>query len=274
MFNRHAHKWLAAALLAAGAITSGANAAAIDFSNPADGTLSGSATVNGSVLQLTTATTWQDGFYTVANPSAAPISSFSASFDLLIGGGTAADGFSFNLGANNFKTVDANPIGPDYTHAETGVQTGLAVSFDTYDNTAVGQGPDIPYQISVYYDGAVIASSGGRTLRTDSYVPVSITLDSSGDLTVTHDNGIDNTDVFTDLPIPGFTPQAGWQFILGARTGTYDDNQFVQDLDVTTNAPTVPLPRAASSGLAVLLGLAAVCVIRRHSARRAHGTPA
>src|SRR5947207_8057485 len=94
----------------------------------------------------------------------APITGFRASFRMLIGGGSGADGLSLNF---------AN----DYTWSEFGEEgdgTGLTISFDTYNNGG-GEAP----AIDVKKGGNIIFSRKGNLelFRTGDYVDVVVQVD-------------------------------------------------------------------------------------------------
>src|SRR5207245_4804318 len=76
----------------------------------------------------------------------APITGFRASFKMLIGGGTGADGLSFNF-ANDYR---------GWEFGEEGDGTGLTVSFDTYNNGG-GEAP----AIDIKKGGKIIFSQKG-----------------------------------------------------------------------------------------------------------------
>src|SRR5947207_8732863 len=99
----------------------------------------------------------------------APITGFRASFRMLIGGGSGADGLSLNF---------AN----DYTWSEFGEEgdgTGLTISFDTYNNGG-GEAP----AIDVKKGGNIIYSRKGNLalFRTGDYGDVVVQVDPEGTL--------------------------------------------------------------------------------------------
>jgi hypothetical protein len=183
----------------------------------------GSGGVNGSgVLKLTTTGNALQGSFIVQDiDGSAPVSAFTATFKMLIGGGNGADGLSFNF-ANYF---------PEPPFGEEGAGTGLTVSFDTFDNGG-GEAPAIDAKVG----GVVVASvPGSGVFRTGDFVDVRIHLDSAGlDVTV---NG---TAIFANLPVALDLSNAGL-FGFGARTGGLNDNHFIDDLTIVTGEPGHPV---------------------------------
>ena len=153
-----------------------------------------------------------------------PIGGFTARMKLLIGGGggTPADGFSFNFGDDI----------TDGAISEEGSGTGLIISLDTYDNGG-GEAP----ALDVKYGGVQIAHTkygGATTLQTGTnFVDLVIDLHPNGTLDVAYQGSV----VYSNLLITGYAPKAG-RFALGGRTGGAVENHWVDDLTITTVAPS------------------------------------
>ncbi|HEY5909910.1 MAG TPA: hypothetical protein VJA21_04830 [Verrucomicrobiae bacterium] len=210
-----------------------------DFNSgqPVGTTLYGSAfvdTVDGvggsGVLKLTTAVNSQEGSFIISDLDGGnPVTSFSASFKMLIGGGNVADGLSFNFAGDL----------PNAAFGEEGAGTGLTVEIDTYDNGG-GEAP----AIDVKAGGIEIATSTVNldVFRTGGFVDVSINWQPDGTLDVT----VNGTAVYSGLIVP-LLPFAG-RFGLGARTGGLNDNHWVDDLTITTGTqlPAHPVVRFVS----------------------------
>src|SRR6185503_32531 len=142
-------RWTVSLLLLA--LTSATLSAATYFSDfnsgpPAGTTLFGAATVSGGYLQLTPATAGQFGIAYIEDFGGSHlVQSFHATFKAALfgstccGGGTLpADGFSFNL----VPAATALPI-PGYGQpGEEGLNEGLAINLDTWDNGG-GEAPAI-----------------------------------------------------------------------------------------------------------------------------------
>lgn len=158
--------------------------------------------------------------------SGAEVNRFTARFKLYIGQGSGnpADGFSFNI---------ANDL-PQGSFGEEGAGSGLSIVFDTYDNG----GAEAP-AIDVKVAGAEVATTkvAKAILVNNRWVDVLIQVDATGKLTVFHDN----VKYYDALDI-GWTPIAGAQIGLGARTGGETAIHAVDDLSVLYNAD-VPLPQ-------------------------------
>ncbi|MDQ6630777.1 MAG: PA14 domain-containing protein [Verrucomicrobiota bacterium] len=208
-----------------------------DFNSglPVGATNYGNATVaatggftNSGVLKLTTAVGGQVGSFVINDLDAGqPIQSFVATFKVLIGGGSAADGFSFNF---------ANDL-PDAAFGETGAGTGLTVNFDTFANA----GENAP-ALRVSIGGSVVLPEQLFPLRTGSqFVDVMVKLDPDGTLDVAY-NGtvvISNLLASTLVNTPG-------RFGFGARTGGQFDNHFIDNLTIITKTSAGPFVESAA----------------------------
>ncbi|HVM49739.1 MAG TPA: hypothetical protein VMU04_17055 [Candidatus Acidoferrum sp.] len=187
----------------------------------------GSATVaatggytNSGCLKLTTAANGQNAGFVITNDldSGTAVVSFTARFQLLIGGGNGADGFSFNFA----------PDVPLWTISQEGAGTGLTVEFDTYNNGD----PDRAPAIDVKVGGSEVATSFYHGLRTGTFVDVLIQLNPDDTLSVAYDGNYIYSNL--DLSVFGYLPAAGGIFGFGAATGGVDDNHWVDDLSITT----------------------------------------
>ncbi len=176
-------------------------------------TLGGNATQIDGHIRLTEAANGQSGSLTLddLDPGQA-VTAFTASMKVFIGGGSGADGMSFNFGDSG--TLD--PI--------NGVSTGLAVRLDTYDNG----GGDVVNAIEIVYNGTSVATGAGTTLRTGSYVALDVRVYPDGFIHVQHDNNV------TEATIPGWSGVTGRQFVWGAGTGGINDEHSVEDVTIAT----------------------------------------
>lgn len=213
------------------------------YGRPPGMTLFGSAVANGGWLKLTTPATAFGIAYIDNFSGSAPVWGFEARFKTALFGSTCcgngalpADGFSFNL-------VPAASVlpNPDYGQpAEEGLDQGLAVNFDTWDNGG-GEGPAVevkwlgqvvarqPFQASQSPAGANSPQAASRDTR--------ITLDSDGRLSVDY-GGVQ---VLDRVPTP-YTPQVIGtpKWVIGARTGGANDNHWIRDLNIVVNRAKVP----------------------------------
>jgi hypothetical protein len=223
------------------AVTAGTFTNAFDSGQPSGTAVYGNAVVlptagvdsSGGLQMTTNAASQSAGFIINDLDAGAQIAGFTASFQLLLGGGTTtlpADGFSFNF-ANNL---------PNGTMSEDGGGTGLSVEFDTYSN---GASDDIG--IDIHWQGAIIATYP-MTDATLALWPQNTALDPSYWATVfiqLHPDGTldlvyNGNYIYFGQPT-GFIPTAG-RFGLGARTGGSYENCVVDNLGITTTPPSLP----------------------------------
>jgi hypothetical protein len=181
------------------------------------------------VLHLADAVNGAAGALVVNDPNAgAPVYGFTASFDVLVGGGTEppADGFSFNFASD----IPDDPTTGQPNGAEVGVGTGLSVGFDIYNN---GNEPTPSPSVTVRYNGQKVASAYTPRPQLEtgaSFVPVIIQLNNQGSISVSYNNAI----LIDNVPVPGFTSISGGRFAVVGRTGSLNDNMWVDNLDLTS----------------------------------------
>ena len=177
----------------------------------------------------------------------------------------SADGFSFALlptsafgttGVANFAALDEDP---DFAGT-------LAFGFDTWGNGGAFDGPfqngnNSDYtDISLFWNGGLVASHGGLGGLPDPRIGLGLTIDddvyhtASG--TFNFANGtvtlkVDNFSIFNAVPVPGL-PAAGyeWRLGIGARTGGQDENAWFDNIAVGVPEPTSA--SLAALGLCVL----------------------
>ncbi len=222
MFGLTLGTWIAIPLLGLGSLHAGSFSSDFTSGVPVGSTAYGSAAVAGGALKLTTNGNNQTGSLILGDLDAGEfVTAFTASFKLKIGGGTTGEGFSFIFG----------PLIPDAAFGHEGSSDrGLVVSFDTRDNGG-GEGP----AIDIFRGGFLLASYKTDVLtllRTNDFQAVSITVDAAGRLSLT----VGSTAVFTNLR-GAFVPTPG-RFALGAYCSGVNDNQWVDDLSITTTPAT------------------------------------
>jgi hypothetical protein len=211
----------------------------------------GSATVEGSAVELTPATNNQGGSLIIKSiPPRQRVSRMVVKFNVKTSGGTSppADGFSFNFG-------------PDITAATTigdnGVARGLAVTFDTFDGGGTDSGP----AVEVLYDSVVkdgISFGGPRQLDRAPAYPVAedaagklmslttgdtawvpVQVDISGDLE--NGGGIVNVTwngyrILTDVRVSYVPARAeGWVIAFAARTGGLNQAHRIRDISIAAD---------------------------------------
>ena len=175
---------------------------------------------------LTTAVNSLQGTLTINDfNSGAPVSSMYASFQLRIGGGTAtpADGVAF---------VWADDVTATTSFGEEGSGSGLTVSFDTYDNTALPNNIDF-IGLTLKWQGNALAEQPLPTsafLSDPDYYPVVVKVDADGTADVWYNNII----IFNNIALPGFAPVSGANFAWGGRTGGLNENNFIDDIKLFT----------------------------------------
>jgi hypothetical protein len=171
---------------------------------------------NSGCIKLTKAVGSTSGGFVINDLDAGtPVVGFTASFKALIGGGTGADGMSFNFAPDV-------PLG---TISEEGAGTGLTVEFDTFANAGDSIG------IDVKVGGTEIGTLGlpASTLRANTFVDVWIQLAPDGTLRVYYDG----TYAYTNLGT-GITSTTAGLFGFGSRTGGSTDNHFIDNLSIVT----------------------------------------
>lgn len=203
------------------------------------------------VLVLTLAQESQNGHFRI-DPleEGAEITSFTAAFDLRLGGGTAppADGCSFNF-------ADDLPAAT-FGDAENGAGTGLTVAFDVWDN-GEGEAP----AIDLKFGGTFFATHPVplAILETgDAFVQVLIRLNQDG----TVDVAFGDTVVYYLEPIPGYAPISAGRFGLAARTGGATANHWIDNLMIGAQKSTGPtrITRQPADALALVGQTAAFSV--------------
>ncbi len=191
---------------------------------------------NSGSLKLTINANNQSGAFIIADAdSGAPVYGFTARFKVLVGGGTTppADGFSFSFG----NDIPDNPTGAFEEGQGTG--TGLRVSFDIYNNAPIfGISPSAEVtpapSIDIRYGSQLLASAAlplSFLETVDTYQDVIIRLDTDGTVSVAYRGLL----IHDHVPVPGFASLAGGRFALGVRTGGLNENQWVDNLQITTD---------------------------------------
>lgn len=198
-----------------------------DFANaPASVILGGEAVVHGGVLKLTDASDvmhLRAGWVLTELPAPMPpLWDWRVSFELLIGGGSGGDGFSFLYGD----------------------MTQLAGLTDHSPITAFGEPTEAPFeglQVKLYTKGKYIHVMYNDTtlsvfevrdaLRPQSWVQVDLVYDSHGlSLYIDGWSGWSEGQSTEQLHISGWNPQRGWQFAFAASTSRWSDYHWMDNL--------------------------------------------
>ncbi|MCA9138826.1 MAG: proprotein convertase P-domain-containing protein, partial [Planctomycetales bacterium] len=164
-------------------------------------------------IQLTMNQQGQTGTAILKAPSLDAAAGFKASFDLKIGPSSTppADGFSFVYGNMSDDAVFGEVYGG----------TGFAFSVNTYGMPG----------FHLYYNGSVIASDTDFTVEeivTSAFEPVVVAVDASGLVDVQWNGHT----IFSGVSLPGWDPQPGWRFAMGARTGGLSEEHVVENLSI------------------------------------------
>ncbi len=230
----HKHSWLTLIVMALASAAAFGGTFSADFNDgavPAGSAVYGNTVIGSTggaggtgVLKITQAINAQNGSFVIddLDPGAPQgLNSFTAAFKLRVGGGTStpADGFSFAVG---------NDLPADGWGEEGPTTAGLTVAFDIYDN-AGGEAPAIDLKWNgIEFRHTVVPISFLRTGA--EFVDVLIKLDSDG----TFDLNYNGTLVYSNIFVPNFFPITAAKFGFGGRTGGLNENQWVDDLNITT----------------------------------------
>jgi hypothetical protein len=212
----------------------------------APGLLTGNAVAIGNAVRLTQNEQAQMGSLIIPDldPGLTALS-FTATFDMAMGPAFSqpADGLSFVFGS----------LADSSTFGEAGVSSGLTVSFDLWDNGG-GEGPGM----NVIVNDSIVAGghSAMNPYTNGAFVPVAISFFANGTLNLSF-NG---STIFSGLNT-GFTPQLGYRFGFGARTGALSAVHQVDNVNIQTQA--VPEPASLMA-----LGIGALGALWRR--RRKH----
>lgn len=204
--------------------------------------LFGDALLDDGWLKLTLANNAYGIAYVPNFSGARPVFGFEASFKAALfgstccgGGALPADGFSFNLVPA--ATVSQNP---GYGQpGEEGLDQGLAVNFDTWDN-GFGEAP----AIEIKWLGQVIARAPFQPSQSPLGISnpiaaareVLITMRSDGRLSLSY-GGVPIFDAVQTPYSPNVIGIPMW--VLGARNGQANDNHWIRDLRITVNPPNI-----------------------------------
>jgi hypothetical protein len=166
------------------------------------------------------------------------------------GGAFPADGFSFNLVPA--ATILSNP---GYGQpGEEGLDEGLAVNFDTWDN-GFGEAP----AIEIKWKGQIITNAPfqasqsvfGATDPDLAEQNVLIELKADGRVTVGYGGLFAPNIVLNNVPTPYDPAAIGTpKWVMGARVGGANDNHWFDELCITTvTAPARPIPGLYNTGV-------------------------
>ncbi|MHC1768469.1 MAG: hypothetical protein AB9869_30035 [Verrucomicrobiia bacterium] len=199
--------------------------------------------VGGSgVLKLTRAINSQSGSFVVSDlDGGAPVYGFDLTAKVRLGGGTStpADGFSIN-----FDPTAA----PETTTGEEGTSGGITFAFDIYDNGS--ENPPAP-SIDLKVGGALVATHKMSIADFDTgtgFADLHITVGADGLVSLAWKGGV----LFTNVSFPNYEPLSGASFVFGARTGGANENQWIDDLSITTfTQPKVGIAQQPASATVV-----------------------
>jgi hypothetical protein len=192
--------------------------------SPNDGT--GGGYTNSGCLQLSGGLGGQGGAFIITNDldGGAPVASFTAAFKVLMTGGDAAAGLSFNFAPD----LPLAPISMD------GAGSGLTVEFDTLIDGATEPAPAIDVKVA----GTVCASAFYEGLQAGGFVDALIQLNPSNTLDVVYDGFYVCSNL--DLHACGYSPAPGSLFGFGSVTGATNDDHFIDNLSIVTSITPAP----------------------------------
>lgn len=189
-------------------------------------TISGNATSINNYMRLTDNAGSQAGSLVVSNPNGFNASAVQAEFNLYMGDGTSADGFSFSYGG-----------GVAHGQGENGTGSGVSLRFDSYNNSGQSCAPTSAGQVSVgvYYDGTLVPTAcinavAMRGLWQNVFIYINV----SNQLTLR----VGNTTVISNLALPaGYASanKSAWQWGFSARTGGAYDYHIVDNINLYAN---------------------------------------
>lgn len=198
---------------------------------PAGTTLNGNSVIEATggvdssgVLKITKSLNSQSGSFVIDDLDAgAPVYGFDLSAKVRLGGGTStpADGFSINFDPTASQTT---------TTGEEGTAGGITFAFDLYVNDA--ENAPAP-SIDVKVNGATIATHQMTIPEFDTgagYVDLRIILGADGGVSLAWKGNV----LFTNLYYENYQAFTGASFVIGGRTGGANENQWIDNLGITT----------------------------------------
>lgn len=175
-----------------------------------------------------------------------PVFGFTARFKTFVGGGTIppADGFAFAFG-NDIPDLPSGNF-----EEGIGLGTGLIITFDIYPNDPFGYtnaDPQVAPSIDVRLGNQVLATKqlplsfmetgldpvdGVTPLYRDAIIQLNV----DGTLNVVYHGAL----VFDHVPVP-FGSITGGRFAIAARTGSLNDNIWVDNVELTSVTTSGPI---------------------------------
>ncbi|MEI6880619.1 MAG: hypothetical protein WCK82_04770, partial [Bacteroidota bacterium] len=189
-------------------------------------------------LVLTSNTNSIAGYIDFGNIIAQP-NAFSANFDMFIGGGSGADGMSFNYG-------NLNTAGTAGTQAEAGmVNSGLAIGFSEISNT-----------IKIYYNKSAVQTYNVSGLQANSYKSVSLTITQDGKLTLVYGG----TTICSNYQLPAAyltDNKSSWHYAMAARCGGLNNYHSIKNVVIKDNDIQYKLDNGNFTSATTFTGVAA-----------------
>ena len=206
-----------------------------DFNSglPTNSAVFGSATVADNVVKLTTTDpTVQQGTFIITNDidAGTAVASFTASFKVRIGGSSARWEFGNGM---SFCFAPDLPLDDWGLNGDSGVGSGLKVAFHTPKDNAAIPAPTIAVPAAGANSPVFVDA-----LRANTLVDCVIQYNPDSTLTIVYDG----VRVYENVPV-SYTPVAGSIFGIGARTGSWVDNHFIDDLNIATRTNAMPYIR-------------------------------
>jgi hypothetical protein len=180
-------------------------------------------------LHLTDAANGEGGTFIIPDLNTnMPVKAFTAYFAAQIGGGSFPPADGFSLSWTSASEVPANLV-----TGEGGGGSGLIVVFNLYNGGN-------PY-FGITYHGTVLATkyvpytameTGGN------FADTFIRVNANGTVDVQFNGNV----IFNQVALPGYVAVVGNEFVLGARTGGLNENQWVDNIQIATTPGLLPVP--------------------------------
>ena len=197
---------------------------------------------NSGVLKLTRAVNGQAASFVIDDlDGGALVYGFDLTAKVRVGGGTStpADGFSINYDPTATSTTQTG---------QEGTTGGITFAFDIYDNGS--ETPPAP-SIDLKVGGALVATHKMSIADFDTgtgFADLHITVGADGLVSLAWKGAV----LFTNVSFANYQPLTGASFVIGAQTGGLNENQWIDNLGITTfTQPKVGITQQPASETAL-----------------------